>query len=286
MRHLWTVTPQEANQRLGSFITEKLGAGYSSKQTKRWIDANLCEVNGETERFASRKLRAGERVVLHMPAQTNASPARLEVIFQDTDLVVINKPAGITCEALQKGEAKALHLVHRLDKDTSGILVLARNAKAQQAMELLFRERAVHKTYLALVVGAPKASEGTLQSYLGKVHSFEGQSIYGPVSDGSGKYAETAWRVLARKKGCALIACFPTTGRTHQLRAHLKELGCPILGDYQYARQQQAPVRPTRQMLHAWKISFPLPSTGTTLELVAPLPSDFQQTLSLLQISV
>lgn len=276
MQRRWTVSPHEAGQRLGTFLADKLDEGYSGKQIKRWIDENQCVVNGQTERFASRKLRGGERIELHL-SQTSTD-VQVGVVYSDADLLAVSKPPAVTSESLLKHltQEGTLYLVHRLDKDTSGILLFARTIQTQHALEELFRQRLINKSYLAIVVGAPKESEGVRQSYLGKVRSFDGQTIYGSVGYGSGRYAETAWRVLQRSRGCALVLCMPATGRTHQLRVHLKELGCPILGDYQYAREQQAPTRPTRHMLHAWKLAFPHPSTGKRMELVAPIPKDFE----------
>ncbi|MDP1835730.1 MAG: RluA family pseudouridine synthase [Chlamydiales bacterium] len=282
----WIVDGSESNQRLGTFVQTKLEGNQSTKQVKRWIEGNRCQVNGVTERFASRPVKKGDRVSFQVPQEATKT-SHGSVIFEDDDLVVYNKSAGETSEALIKRLERNhgdLGLVHRLDKDTGGVIVFARNNLTKKRMEDLFRERAVSKTYLALVDGIPSDRKGLIQSYLGKISSYEGQTTYGSVPEAHGLYAETAWECLQRGSEAALIACYPKTGRTHQLRVHLKELGTPILGDYQYARGQNTTFRALRQMLHAWKIAFVW--NGNPVEFVAPLPDDFLRTARAFKVDI
>ncbi|TXI35961.1 MAG: RluA family pseudouridine synthase [Nitrosomonas sp.] len=261
----WIVQGFETGQRLGAFLKTKMGAGYTAREIKRWVESNLCEVNGTIERFASSSLKAGDRVVLRQSSlATSALPVEL---YSDNDLAAYDKPAGVTSEALAK--QLSLHLVHRLDKDTSGVIIFAKNSKAKKAMEELFRRREVAKAYLAVVVGVPKQREGLITGYLGKIHSYQGQTVYGSVAEGKGLYAETAWRLVKNCGDTAIIACYPKTGRTHQIRIHMMEIGHPILGDYQYARTQKSSHRPQHHLLHAWKIAFVHPITGNKVQIKA-----------------
>lgn len=285
MRHEWIT---KTSYRLGTFVRDQLEGKVSAREIKRWIEGNLCEVNGMIERFASRELVKGDRVVLREKKMSvKAKEGRVEPLFQDKDLLAYSKPAGVPSESLIKN-LKAfgkLELIHRLDKDTSGVILLARTHAAKVAFEALFRQREIKKVYWAIVVGSPKGAAGVCQSYLGPIHQYEGQTIYGSVSDAQGRYAETAWRCVQRKGKASLIECLPKTGRTHQLRVHLKELGCAILGDYQYDRQQSIGYRPERQMLHALTIAFKHPISGINIQVSAPLPDDFQDALAYLGLT-
>lgn len=276
----WIVAPSE-KKRLAQYLQDRLGKSYSIKQIKRWIESNRCQRNGVTERFASTALQAGDHIFFD--TSSSLEPTQGEVISVDRDLLFYNKPPKITSESLTKSipNCGPLCLVHRLDKDTSGIIVLARHPLAKRSMEQLFYKREVEKIYIALVNGVPEKDRGTIQSYLAKVGEFEGQAIYGSTK--KGLYAETSWRCLAATQQVSLLACYPKTGRTHQIRVHLKELKLPILGDYQYDRQQRAGVRPLRQMLHAWKISFDW--EGNKIAYCAKPPQDFLQIASMASLN-
>ncbi len=192
------------------------------------------------------------------------------------------KPGGASYKAIKKSlpEVKApLELVHRLDKETSGALVLAKTAAAKKKMIALFKERLVSKVYLALVDGAVAKAEGTIDNYLGKKHSYEGQTVYGSVEEKRGQRAITHWRVHKRGKSATLLSCEPYTGRTHQLRAHLSGMGHPILGDAQYSKKFICHLRPKRNLLHAYTVAFKHPTTGKPIKATAPIPLDFKQAL-------
>ncbi len=282
----WIVSPAEAHQRLGLFLREKFNGRYSAKLLKRWVDGNRCEINGVVERFASRQVLAGDRVSLRVPKNAEPVPKREadpgRILYEDTDILLYNKPTAVTSEALVPILEKSfgpIQLVHRLDRDTSGVMLFSRNGKAKQAIEDLFRQRTVIKTYLAIVDGTPKPSHGVIKNYLGKLHSYEGQAIWGAVAEAKGQYAETTWHCISYGPQAALVMCHPKTGRTHQIRVHMKELGHPILGDYQYARRPVCQYRPLRPLLHAYKIEFPHPISKESLVVSAPIPEDFQQAL-------
>lgn len=231
------------------------------------IEQKRCTVNGRLETFSTHPLKAGDEIVL----DTNSSAALLKphLLWEDEWLRVFDKPAGLICSP---NNFTGL-LVHRLDKETSGVILVSKTKKFIELMIDLFRQKLVDKTYLALVDGIVKGKQGVITSRLEAKHRYQGQTVYG--SGKRGQMAETHWKTLSLGDKATLVECRPITGRTHQIRVHLKEAGHPILGDTQYARHFQCPYRAQRHLLHAHKISFPHPLTREQLCVEAPIPSDF-----------
>lgn len=284
----WTATRAQAGAKLVNFIRDQLAGTCSARQIKRELEHNRCEVNGAIERFASYEICEGDRIHFRdSPSQAPViSQGHWETLYADEDIVICNKPAGTVVDSPET--ERALHqaygpviLVHRLDRDTTGAFLLARHAAAAKALEAQFRKRQVEKVYLALVDGLVVQSQGEIQNSLGKVHSYDGQAIWGEVPRGQGPLAHTSWRVIGRGQRATLVSCQPKTGRTHQLRAHLKGLGHPILGDFQYARRFACEYQPDRCLLHASEIIFHHPRTGTKRRVRVPLPTDFTTAISL-----
>ncbi len=256
------------------------------------------------------RLRGGELLSLHVPAPVPAVPVAeelpLAVLHEDRDLVVVDKAAGMVVHP-GAGHASGtlvnalLHrvkdlagvggelrpgIVHRLDKDTTGCLVVAKNEQALVALQKSFKTRAVQKTYLALVHGVPPA-EGRIETLYGR-HPIHRQRFTGKVKEG--KPAITVYRVLEAFDGAALVEVDLLTGRTHQIRVHLAEAGHPLLCDTLYGagRKAKGPAagaqeRLGRQALHAWRLAFEHPRTGKALALEAPVPEDFSAALALLR---
>jgi 23S rRNA pseudouridine1911/1915/1917 synthase len=256
------------------------------------------------------RLRGGELLSLHVPAPVPAVPVAeelpLAVLHEDKDLVVVDKAAGMVVHP-GAGHASGtlvnalLHrvkdlagvggelrpgIVHRLDKDTTGCLVVAKNEQALVALQKSFKTREVQKTYLALVHGVPPA-QGRIETLYGR-HPIHRQRFTGKVREG--KPAITLYRVLEAFDGAALVEVDLLTGRTHQIRVHLAESGHPLLGDTLYGagrkakgRVAEAQERLGRQALHAWRLAFAHPRTGKPLALEAPLPEDFSAALALLR---
>lgn len=278
------VEKRDENLSLVEFLFKSLSAAISKKEIKRRIEDNCCTVNGVVERIASRKVVWKDhvewdtsRVLVH---KFEFEPSK--VLYEDADLLVYNKPPGIECDPegiirLLKPHGR-FFLVHRLDKFTSGALILAKTREAEKALLAFFKEREVGKCYLALADGVPKMKKGVIENYLGKV----GQTHYGSVKPLLGKSAKTAWSVKTAYKNASLIVCHPETGRTHQIRVHLSELGHPILGDYQYGKKFICKIKPARMMLHAYKIEFKHPTEEKMLKVTAPIPKDFQEMVKLL----
>jgi len=266
--------------RLLQFLREKCEGAPSVKAIKRAIDGKACTVNDRIETFSSYPLKADDVVVLDKSALTPQKSFKIPILYEDKDLCIVNKPAGLVSEHIV-GE-----LVHRLDKETSGVLILAKTAKAKQKMIALFKEREVRKLYLAIVDGHVDKDSGKIDNYLGKKHAFQGQTVYGSVGEKKGLRAITFWKVLRRGKTASLLSCEPLTGRTHQLRVHLSEMGHPILGDIQYGKKFHCPFKPQRNLLHAYSVVFVLPSTGKELKVTAPIPVDFKRALIFLKVSL
>lgn len=278
------VARREAGQRLDLFLVDSL-PDTSRKQAKRLIDGHRVAINGRIEPMASRILAPGERVVVsHLETKVDGPPPPLSILYEDEDCLAVMKPAGIpsgpTRDAARIHAAKlaedfsgrSLTLLHRLDKDTSGVLLLAKTKAFATGLLQAFRDREVDKTYLALVPGRPQATFGV------SCHLREGEGGRMLVVRSGGMKAETTFRTLASKAGYALLEARPKTGRTHQIRVHLAQAGYPILGDSTYGGDAEVGEEPVpRQMLHAWVLAFEHPTLGTRLRVVAPPPEDFRQ---------
>lgn len=279
----WKVKLDQEGIRLSDFLRENLPKHLSAKAIKRHVEANRCLVNGTPERFASKRLMAGDRVKFDIDDLGSATSQSFEahrILYEDEDILLYNKPAGLTCDAQGILKALKVHgsyiLVHRLDKETSGVLLLAKNSEIEKTLLTMFRQRQIHKRYLSLNDGYPKDYEGVIKNYLGKVGGYSGQTIYGAVPKEKGEEALTVWKLKKASKNVSMIETAPETGRTHQIRAHLKGMGHPILGDYQYAKKFRTIIRPLRVLLHATSLTFKHPRTGEHLSVEAPLPDDFK----------
>ncbi|MCP3144444.1 RluA family pseudouridine synthase [Pyxidicoccus xibeiensis] len=273
------------------------------------IEAGHVLADGQPAKPA-RRLRGGELLSLHIPAPVPAVPLAeelpLAVLHEDRDLVVVDKAAGMVVHP-GAGHASGtlvnalLHrvkdlagvggelrpgIVHRLDKDTTGCLVVAKNEQALVALQKSFKTRAVEKTYLALVHGTPPA-EARIETLYGR-HPVNRQRFTGKVKEG--KQAITVFRVLESFDGAALVEVDLLTGRTHQIRVHLSEAGHPLLCDALYGAGRkpkglaaEAQEKLGRQALHAWRLAFAHPRTGKVLKLEAPVPADLEAALALLR---
>lgn len=248
MRERWQAAKE---QNLVAFLQERVGG--SGKSLRRALEANSCSVNGKIERFGSRRIARGDVVEYFFLQKPKSDMA---VLWEDEKFLFVDKPVGWICSpsnAAKTFSGKAI-LVHRLDRDTSGVLWLLRKKELFEEVLTLFRTFHVKKTYLAWVDGIVPQEEGAIENYLGKVGSFAGQTIYGEAK--KGLWARTEWKVVRRNKDRTLVRAFPITGRTHQLRVHFSQMGHPILGDRQYARAFRSSFLTPRVLLHSESISF------------------------------
>jgi RluA family pseudouridine synthase len=280
----WTVIKTESGMRLQEFLRLKTDPAISAKQLKRSIEAGNSLINGKVERFASKPVGIGDIITLH-PVSTSLKQDALtfdpqRVLYTDAAVLVYNKPAAIASDsstflATVRAAYPNATLTHRLDRDTTGALIFALTPSAHEKLLELFRFRKVQKTYYALIDGILTNTRGCIENHLGKLHSYQGQSLWGAVSASKGCLAITRWEVKIRGKSGTLVACYPATGRTHQIRVHLNDLGHPILGDYQYGKQFTCKYRASRVLLHAFEVAFEHPTTHCELRVSAPLPPDF-----------
>lgn len=283
----WIIEAKDSGVKLIAFLTQHLEGQYSARHLKRVIERNGCRINGRTERFASTVLGQGDHVTLEveqaLPPKTN-DPEPQRILFEDDSLFVYDKPAGVSCDDkgilfVLKKINPSLQLIHRLDRETTGVLLLAKQQKVFENLVKQFKALQVHKKYLAIVDGKVGSNKGVIENYLGKKKAFAGQTLWGSVNPSEGLKALTEWKCLERGKTASLLSCTPKTGRTHQIRVHLAEMGHPILGDFQYGRHFQSSYRPSRILLHAEEIAFLHPATGKPLVFSAPLPKDFNQAI-------
>lgn len=274
----FTVSQKDAGERLGLYLSKHLPLKLSNKAIKRCVDQKHCRVNGAVETFASYKVKKGDLVEFVLYEEEKSSK-KIEVLYEDEHLIVVNKPIQFV-SAYQNFEKalsiSPLYLVHRLDKDTSGALILAKTKEAKLGLENLFRTREVKKHYHAICIGDLDEDRVIVTNYLAPICEYEGGKILGEVEKDIGKFAKSIFSVIARKKGYLLIDCQIITGVTHQIRVHAKGLGIPVLGDFQYDKDQSFNKFAKRPMLHSYSIEFSHPIKGETVTMISPYPDDFK----------
>ena len=288
-------------ERLDRFVARSLPE-LTRSRVRRLIDEGLVTIDGRPPAKAGVALAIGQRVRVTIPppepSELVPEALPLRVVYEDDDLLVIDKPAGMTvhpapghasgtlvhallahCPGLARvGEAGRPGIVHRLDKDTSGLIIIAKTQDAHAALARQLKEREVEKTYVALVEGTLKQREGVIEAPLGR-HPAQRKKI--AVVQG-GREARTRYRVLREIDGRSLLEVRPETGRTHQIRVHLAAIGHPVTGDRVYGGRAALPGL-RRQFLHAQRLAFRHPRTGARLDLETPLPDDLAQALASLQ---
>ncbi len=299
------VQPENKKERLDSFLAKQ--ADISRVQAKKAIEAELCLVNGQTTK-ADYKVRIDDNISYSPLIITNeleAEEGSLNILYQDKDYVIIDKPPNLTVHPAPSQETGTLvhillshfpqiremeglrpGIVHRIDKDTSGILVIALHEKARRLLSDLFTNREIKKEYLALVHNIPK-EEDIIELPIGR---HESQKTKMAVKK-NGKYALTEYKriFVDVEKNYALLAVRIHTGRTHQIRVHLSHSGFPLWGDKTYTARliQEVPQAlqyiAQRQMLHAWKIQFIQPITKKEINITCPIPEDMENCLARLK---
>ena len=293
----FVVTDDDAKLRLDQFLAKRLPE-YSRSRIQQLIRGGFVRLNDQTTR-PRRIVRRGDKISLREPPvekiDIRPEPIPLDVLFEDEDIIVINKPAGLTvhpgagqrehtlvnallshCVSLSGiGGKERPGIVHRLDKETSGCLVVAKNDIAHRELSKQFAARTVEKIYLALVTGKLRKPAGVIEEKIGR-HPVHRQRMR--VTSLRGRTAKTEYRVICSSEQASLIECRLHSGRTHQIRVHLHHLGHAVLGDKVYAARfaKNFP----RQMLHAWKLGFHHPRTGELKNFEAPSPADFKQAVS------
>lgn len=255
--------------RLDTVMTEVFKS-YSRATLQKFIRKGFVTVDGKVILKPNTQILRGVRVELNIPEEMKNADVKPEVIYEDEDVLVVNKPAGLLSEA--KGEycpertlADFGLIAHRLDRDTSGVMILAKNEKAQDFLKKQFQNRTTKKTYFAVVSGRPKLDEARIDLPIKR-------DLKRPTTfrvDANGKEAETFYSVVRSGNGYSLVELKPTSGRTHQLRVHMKYLGHPILGDMVYGGDKA-----DRLFLHANRLEVDLPN-GERRMFEAKLPEEF-----------
>jgi 23S rRNA pseudouridine1911/1915/1917 synthase len=277
----------DAGGRLDRFIAAR--GGVSRGLARRALDRGGVFLDGRRCKVASRAVREGDSVVVNLEEGGRAAERphpldRARLLFADEHLVAVDKPPFVPAQPTLTSDVGALPelvaalldgevaLVHRLDRETSGVTVLARSRAAARALTEAFRAGAVEKTYLALTARAPSPPLGRIDAPLAPDPSRPGRRRVSPQGDP----AATRYETLRATPGGALVACWPETGRTHQIRAHLAHLGAPLLGDPRYGGPRRVlETSVPRAMLHARRLSLRHPVTGAPLLFEAAVPDDF-----------
>ena len=277
--YTWVVKAHEKGLTLQQFLHARLGnKEVSLRKVKSYIDAGFCKVRGKQERFYRTKVDVDTHVALHIPPRIETEKC-FEVVFEDDDLFIINKPSGISCDERLilhfAKEGKEILLVHRLDKDTTGLLLSAKSQQVKEALVTQFREKAVYKEYVACVDKVMYQDSGVCEDYLALIALTAGQVRWGRSSQGV--YAKTTWKCLLRGDRASFVLLIPETGRTHQLRVHMSQMGHPILGDRQYGTSFECSYIPKRHLLHAKSLSFLHPATGKRIDLSVEIPDDMKK---------
>ena len=285
----------DKSERLDVFLSEKLDKTRSA--VKKLVDDGEITVGGNKVK-AGRVLKIGEEISVNIPdpvkLDLEAENIPLDIIYQDKDIAIINKPQGMTVHAGNGTHGSTLvnallyHLdslsgingvirpgiVHRIDKDTSGLLVVAKNDAAHLSLSEQIKNKTCHRIYLALLEGTVKQNDGIIDTFIGR--SDKNRTMMA-VKD-SGRRAVTHYKVLKRYKEFTFAEFKLETGRTHQIRVHCKYIGHPIVGDPVYGYEKQK-FKLNGQLLHAWKLELTHPSTGERMSFEAPLPDYFQAVL-------
>jgi 23S rRNA pseudouridine1911/1915/1917 synthase len=281
------VSPGDARERIDRFIAAR--GGISRGEARRALDAGGVFLDGRRCKVAGRLLHPGQQVVVNLAEGGRAAaPAppleRSRLLYADADLAAVDKPAGVPAQPTLTSDAGTLPelvatllggpvtLVHRLDRETSGVTVFARTPAAASALAEAFRSGAAAKTYLALCARPPSPPDGRVEAPLAKDPSRAGLRRVAPGGDP----AATGYRTLREGPLAALVEARPETGRTHQLRVHLAHLGAPLLGDARYGGPRRVgEVAIPRVMLHARRLELVHPVTGAPIAFEAPVPDDF-----------
>jgi 23S rRNA pseudouridine1911/1915/1917 synthase len=307
-----SVEHSHPHERFDTFLRTQFPT-VSRGTIQRLMEKGNILVNGEPVK-ATHHPRAGEKISVHWPdaepAEAQPEKIPLDILFEDDDLLVLNKPAGLVVHPAAGNEEHTLvnallhhcagklsgiggvarpGIVHRLDKDTSGCLVVAKTDSAHQSLAEQFAGRSVEKIYHAIVCGKMTKKSGEISGAIAR-HPIHRKRM-AVTTDGKGREARTGFRVIETFQSATLVEAFLHTGRTHQIRVHFQHLGFPILGDATYGPRQNQRFKELlnyatpRQMLHAQHLAFTHPRTGKKQSCQAPYPADFAEALRKLRAS-
>jgi len=309
----FTVAEEDQGRRLDQFLSEA-DLNISRSQAKNLIERRFVLLNQKPTKPSAR-LKAGDMIAGSLPEPQPLSlepePLPLSVLYEDPSIIVVDKPPGMVVHPAAGAPSGTLvnallhhckdlagingvlrpGIVHRLDKDTSGVMVIAKDDKAYQELTKQFKNRTVKKVYLAIAYGHFGEAEGLIDSPIGR-HPVERKRM--STRTKKGRTAITRWRVLESLNNYTLLEILPETGRTHQIRVHLSSMGHPLLGDPLYGRKgrpgsihepllKECAKRINRQALHAHRLTIDHPRTGEKIQFLSPVPQDMQEVLECLR---
>lgn len=294
----------DAGKRLDSFLAEKNTANYTRSFIGKMIEENLVLYNGKLSK-ASTKIKTGDRIELFEkepePLAVKGEEIPLEIVYEDDDLMVINKPRGMVVHpapghtsgtlvnAVLSHAGESLSsingvlrpgIVHRIDKDTSGLILICKNDFSHKALAKQLEEHSITRRYHAICSGRLKEEQGTVSAPIGRDEKNRKQQA---INYKHGKEAITHYRLLENLQNASLLECRLETGRTHQIRVHMKSIGHPLLGDPLYGPKKNL-YAIKGQALHAMVLGFVHPRSGEYMEFSADYPEDFQKLLNKLRI--
>jgi len=288
--------------RLDRYLCER-SPDRSRAEIQRWIREGHVLVNARLAK-PGQALKAGDRVQVSIPATRESAiepePIALSIVYEDEDIIVVDKPAGMVVhpaaghasgtlvnailhhcpELAGVGGVRRPGIVHRLDKDTSGLILVAKNDRAHRHLQAQFKARAVEKIYLALVHGRVEPRRGRIDAAIGR-HRRHRQRM-AVLPEGQGRSAQTDYEVIAYYREATLVEARPLTGRTHQIRVHFASIGRPLVGDELYGLRRD-PFRLGRHFLHAHRLRFRRPRDESWLSLASPLPAELTALLHRLE---
>lgn len=291
------VSPQESGMRIDAYLSAN--TEISRSRAAALIQDGFVRDEKKPLTKPSVKVEAGQHIVLTIPrikdVEIVPQNIPLDILYQDADIVIVNKPCGLVVHPAAGNEDGTLvnalmyhvrdlsgiggemrpGIVHRLDKDTSGLILVAKNDKAHAVLSEQFKERSMEKHYRAVAFGSFKEETGLIDSPIAR-HPVDRKRM--AIVQG-GKPSQTEWKVLEHLKGATYLDVHLLTGRTHQIRVHMHSIGHPLLGDVIYAPNLKHPVHIPRLMLHAYSLSFTHPTTQERMTVCAPLPEVFESTL-------
>lgn len=286
----YQITAAEEGRKIGDFLREK---GYSRHLLRQLKETEDGLLRNAQPTFTTVALKAGDRIRIRLLEKAEGSeaimpaPLPFEIVYEDEDLLVVNKPAdmpihpsfqnhgntladALTWHYQQHGEDFVYRCINRLDRDTTGLLIVAKHLLSASILSDMVGKREIHREYLAIVKGIPPEN-GTISAPIGRK---KGSAILREVNFETGEPAVTHFARLEIRNGLSLVSLKLETGRTHQIRVHMGYIGCPLIGDYLYYPECS---RISRQALHSHRLSFLHPITGKALSFTAPLPEDMEK---------
>ena len=294
---------EEASERLDKFLTGQLPE-FSRSRIQGLISDGHVDVNGQPAKKAGQSLESGYKVTVRIPpvepTDLIAEDIPLDIVFENDDLIVVNKPAGMVVHPAAGHSSGTLvnavlgydpdiegiggeerpGVVHRLDKDTSGLILLAKNERAHRWLQDQFRLRKVRKTYLALVDGKPPTPAGRVETFIGR--DTKNRKRMAIVPEKKGREAISEYKTVEEFNDHTLLEFHPHTGRTHQIRLHCAFLKCPIAGDEIYGRKKST-IEAGRHFLHAYRLEIILPNEKEPRHFEASLPDELDKVLASLR---